>query len=183
MKFQELVSITGMPGLYQLISTKSDGAIVRSIDDNTTKFVAARSHSVTALDGIEVFTINENMRLLEVFQTMKSNWESAGEFNASKADNKAIQSHFAKLFPIYDAQKVYVSDMKKMIKWCGILEAKGLLTVQVPANETLEAPEVNAAAETKAPKTKSTKTNTGAESEEAKTKKPAKKKDAKKEAE
>ncbi|MCX8471793.1 MAG: DUF5606 domain-containing protein, partial [Chitinophagaceae bacterium] len=127
MKFQELVSISGMPGLYQLVATKSDGAIVRSIDDNTTKFVAARSHSVTALDGIEVFTTGENIRLFDVFMTMKANTASAGEFDLAKADNKAIKAHYGKLFPEFDADRVYVSDMKKMIKWCGILDAKGLL--------------------------------------------------------
>jgi Domain of unknown function (DUF5606) len=148
MKFQELVSITGLPGLYQLVATKSDGAIVRSIDDNTTKFVAARSHSVTALDGIEVFTTGENMRLFDVFLTMKNNTASAGEFDLSKADSKAIKEHYAKLFPEFDADKVYVSDMKKMIKWCAILDAKGLLVAPTAAQE---APATEAIANEEAP--------------------------------
>ncbi|QLH45869.1 MAG: DUF5606 domain-containing protein [Bacteroidota bacterium] len=53
MQYRELVAISGMGGLFQLLSTKSDGAIVRNLDDNTTKFVAARSHHVTPLDSIE----------------------------------------------------------------------------------------------------------------------------------
>jgi hypothetical protein len=127
MKFREIVSINGLPGLYQLVTTKSDGAIVRSIDDNTTKFVAARKHSVTALDGIEVFTTGENMRLFEVFMSMKKNESAAGEIDLSKADNKQITQYFGAIFPEFDKDRVYVSDMKKMVKWFRILNAKELL--------------------------------------------------------
>ncbi len=137
MKFQEIVSISGLPGLYQLVATKSDGAIVKNIDDNTTKFVAARKHNVTALDGIEVFTTGENIRLLEVFLTFKKNMESAGEIDINKADNKAMATYFSKLLPEYDKDKVYVSDMKKMVKWYKIVDAKNLVV----------APEENATAE------------------------------------
>jgi hypothetical protein len=180
MKFQELVSISGMPGLYQLVATKSDGAIVRSIDDNTTKFVAARSHSVTALDGIEVFTTGENIRLFDVFMTMKANTASAGEFDLAKADNKAIKAHYGKLFPEFDADRVYVSDMKKMIKWCSILDAKGLLvSPAVEAEAAVEAAEAapieaaKPAKKTKAPKAEATEAEAP-----AKPKRTTKKKDA-----
>jgi hypothetical protein len=176
MKFQELVSISGMPGLYQLVATKSDGAIVRSIDDNTTKFVAARSHSVTALDGIEVFTTGENIRLFDVFMTMKANTASAGEFDLAKADNKAIKAHYGKLFPEFDADRVYVSDMKKMIKWCGILDAKGLLVSPAVEAEAAEAAPIEAAKpakKTKAPKAEATEAEAP-----AKPKRTTKKKDA-----
>jgi Domain of unknown function (DUF5606) len=84
MKFRELVSINGMSGLFQLMATKSDGAIVKSIDDGGTKFVAARQHTVTALDGIEVFTQEDNMRLIDVFMIIKSNLTTAGEIDLIK---------------------------------------------------------------------------------------------------
>jgi len=188
MKFQELVSISGMPGLYQLVATKSDGAIVRSIDDNTTKFVAARSHSVTALDGIEVFTTGENIRLFDVFMTMKANTASAGEFDLAKADNKAIKAHYGKLFPEFDADRVYVSDMKKMIKWCGILDAKGLLVASVAEAEGTaevveEAPTEAAKPAKKAKAPKAEKTEAAEGEAPAKPKRATKKKEADKPAE
>ena len=162
MKFQELVSISGMPGLYQLVATKSDGAIVRSID------------------GIEVFTTGENIRLFDVFMTMKANTASAGEFDLAKADNKAIKAHYGKLFPEFDADRVYVSDMKKMIKWCGILDAKGLLvSPAVEAEAAVEAAEAapieaaKPAKKTKAPKAEATEAEAP-----AKPKRTTKKKDA-----
>lgn len=139
MKYNELVAISGLSGLYQLLSTKSDGAIVKNLDDNTTKFVAARSHNVTPLDSIEVFTMTENIRLFEVFQSFKTHESEVESMDVSKADNKTISKVFATLFPEYDKDRVYISDMKKMIKWYGILKKLDLLqeeTEEVAANET-----------------------------------------------
>jgi len=127
MRFNELVAISGLGGLYQLLSTKSDGAIVRNLDDNSTKFVAARSHNVTPLDSIEVYTEADNVRLWEVFLSMRENRDALEGFDLGKADNKAIHEMFGKLFPAYDRERVYVSDMKKMIRWYSILERLGLL--------------------------------------------------------
>ncbi len=127
MKYNELVAISGLSGLFQLLSTKSDGAIVKNLEDNTTKFVPARAHNVTPLDSIEVFTEEDNVRLFEVFMNFKKNEEGAGEFDVTKADNKKIKEQFGKLFPAYDKARVYVSDMKKMIKWFAILKNLDLL--------------------------------------------------------
>ncbi len=127
MKYNELVAISGLSGLYQLISTKSDGAIVKNLDDQTTKFVPARLHNVTPLDSIEVFTETDNVRLFEVFLDFQKNEASAGSFDMNGADQKAIKNHFGKLFPAYDKTRVYVSDMKKMIKWFAVLKKLDLL--------------------------------------------------------
>jgi Ca2+-binding EF-hand superfamily protein len=121
------VAISGLSGLFQLVSTKSDGAIVKSLEDNITKFVPARLHTVTPLDSIEVFTENDNARLYEVFLAFKQNESAAGEIDLTKADNKKIKEHFGKLFPAYDKDRVYVSDMKKMIKWFAILKRLDLI--------------------------------------------------------
>jgi Domain of unknown function (DUF5606) len=142
MKFKELVSINGMSGLFQLMATKSDGAIVKSIDDGSTKFVAARQHTVTALDGIEVFTQEDNMRLIDVFMIIKSNLGTAGEIDLKKSDDKAIRAYFEKVFPTFDKDRVYTSDMKKMLKWFNIANEKDLIKKEeVVADETTETEE------------------------------------------
>lgn len=128
MNYKDLCSISGLSGLYQLISTKSDGAIVKSLDEDQTKFVAARSHTVTPLDSVEVYTNGDNVRLFEVFMSFKNHDEKLEGFDLSKADNKAIKQKFTELFSDWDQDKVYVSDMKKMIKWYGILKRLDLLT-------------------------------------------------------
>ena len=135
MKYNELVAISGLSGLFQLVSTKSDGAIVKNLEDNTTKFVPARLHNVTPLDSIEVFTQTDNVRLFEVLMAFKSNVAAAGDFDITKADNKQIKAYFAKLFPAYDQDRIYVSDMKKMIKWFAILQKHDLLQEEIPAEE------------------------------------------------
>lgn len=139
MKFNELVAISGLSGLYQLVSTKSDGAIVRSLEDKSTKFVAARSHNVTPLDSIEVFTLEDNLRLWDVFQIFKKNEAVVGDVQVQGIDNKTIKTNFEKLFPEYDRDRVYISDMKKMMKWYGILKSYNLLDeVEVPSSEESE---------------------------------------------
>jgi Ca2+-binding EF-hand superfamily protein len=152
MKYNELVSISGLSGLFQLISTKSDGAIVRNIEENITKFVPARLHNVTPLDSIEVFTEENNVQLFEVFKSFKQNEGSAGEIDITKADNKKVKEHFGKLFPAFDKERVYVSDMKKMIKWYAILKKLDLLHEEVAetiANEVVAPEEVVEVAEPK----------------------------------
>jgi hypothetical protein len=135
MTFREIVAINVKPGLYRLVATKSDGAVVRNIDDDATIFVGARQHTVTALDGIEVFTTEDNMRLYDVLKMIRDNSKDAGGFDVAKADNKAVHAYFEKVFPTYDKDRVYVSDMKKMIKWSRICDAKNLLD-EVAEEET-----------------------------------------------
>lgn len=130
MKFRELCSISGMSGLFQLLSTKSDGAIVKNLDDNTTKFVAARSHNVTPLDSIEVYTTGDNMRLMEVFLEIEKNEEHLKNVELTKLDNKGIKALFAKVFPSFDQDRVYVSDMKKIMKWYGVLKKLDLIKAE-----------------------------------------------------
>jgi hypothetical protein len=123
MDYNKIVSVTGLAGLFELLSSKSDGAVVRSIEDNSTKFVSTRLHNFSHLESIEVFTIKSagdgNTNLAELFQAMKKSTEKMPD---AKADNKALKAYFEKVYPGLDFERVYASDMKKMIKWFQILE-------------------------------------------------------------
>lgn len=122
MEYSKLISITGMSGLFELAGSKTDGAIVRSLDDKTTKFVSSRVHNFSHLESIEVYTIRENVNLVEVFQAMKNSSEAL----PSDKDAAAVKSYFLKVYPDIDFDRVYASDMKKMIKWFVILQANGI---------------------------------------------------------
>jgi hypothetical protein len=124
MQYREIVAVTGLGGLYQLLSTKSDGAIVRSLADNTTKFISSRQHNVTPLDSIEIYTTGENVRLHEVMQKMK---ESDVAKPNAKAGPDGIRGYFREVYPDMDEDRVYTSDMKKMLKWFEILKGADLL--------------------------------------------------------
>lgn len=126
MDYREIVSVTGIGGLFQLIATKSDGAIVRNLADKATKFIPARLHNVTPLESIEVYTTGENVRLYEVFEKMKAN-EGVPMPDTKKASNDTIKSYFKTIFPDFDEERVYVSDMKKMLKWFEVLKSNDLI--------------------------------------------------------
>lgn len=120
MEYNRLVSVTGLGGLYELMSSKADGGIVKSLEDKTTKFVSTRLHSFSHLESIEVFTTKDNVNLVEVFNAMKA---SAEVLPDGKADAKAIKAYFEKVYPDMDFDRVYGSDMKKMVKWFALLIA------------------------------------------------------------
>src|SRR4051794_23595163 len=119
MEYTRIVAVTGLPGLYEVLSSKSDGAIVRSLDDQSTKFVSSRIHNLSHLESIEVYTVRDNVSLAEVFIAMRE-----GKTNLPDVkDNKALRSYFESVFPDLDFDRVYSSDMKKMIKWFEVLDA------------------------------------------------------------
>lgn len=156
MEYREIVSVTGLPGLFQLLATKSDGAIVKDLSDKSTKFISSRLHSVTPLESIEVYTTSDNVRLHQVFMAMQEKEGTVAKVaDAKKADNNTIKGYFKNVFPDFDEDRVYVSDMKKMLKWYDILKANDLLKFDVqegtPAEETPEAVEVAEPAAEEAP--------------------------------
>jgi hypothetical protein len=122
MEYGKLIAVTGMPGLYELISSKTDGAIVRSLDDNTTKFASTRQHQFSHLESIEIYTVRENVNLADVLKAMETN---GGKLPDEK-DAKAIKAYFEKVYPDIDFERVYASDMKKIVKWFGIIKAKNI---------------------------------------------------------
>lgn len=126
MQYREIVAVTGLGGLFQLIASKQDGAIVRSLEDKSTRFVSSRIHNFTPLESIEVFTTGENVNLAEVFKAMQEQDGKTALVDA-KADNNAIKAYFKSVFPEFDEERVYVSDMKKMVKWYTILKNNDLL--------------------------------------------------------
>jgi hypothetical protein len=135
MDYNKIVSVTGLPGLYELISSKSDGAVVRSIEDNTTKFVSTRQHNFSHLESIEVFTTKDNTNLSELFHEIKNSKEKLPDV---KADNKTLKSYFEKVYPDLDFERVYASDMKKMVKWFQILEKNKIEVKTKSADEVGE---------------------------------------------
>jgi len=122
MDYNKLVSVTGLSGLFELLSSKADGGVVRSLEDKSTKFVSTRIHNFSHLESIEVFTVKDNVNLVDVFTAMKSSTEKLPD----EKDAAAIKKYFGKVYPDMDFSRVYASDMKKMIKWYSILTENGV---------------------------------------------------------
>jgi hypothetical protein len=122
MDYSKLVSVTGLPGLFELLSSKADGGVVKSLEDKSTKFVSTRVHQFSHLESIEVFTTGENVNLVDVFTAMAAHTEKL----PSDTDAAAVKKYFEKVYPTMDFSRVYASDMKKMVKWFGILKANDI---------------------------------------------------------
>ncbi|HZH95819.1 MAG TPA: DUF5606 domain-containing protein [Flavisolibacter sp.] len=146
MDYKRIVAVTGLSGLFEVVSSKTDGALLRSLEDGTTKFVSSRVHNLSHLESIEIFTEDENVNLAEVFEAMKS----TGDALPDVKDNKALKAYFEKVYPKMDFERVYTSDMKKMVKWYEVLNEKGIeikLSNSEDAEETLTEENVSPEAE------------------------------------
>lgn len=133
MEYNRIVAVTGLPGLFEIVSSKNDGALVRSLEDKTTKFVSSRVHNLSHLESIEVYTVADNANLADVFHAMKSSTETLPDVK----DNKALKAYFEKVYPNVDFERVYSSDLKKMVKWYEVLQ-KNEVEIKLSEKETEE---------------------------------------------
>jgi hypothetical protein len=122
MEYSKIISVTGLGGLYELAGSKNDGAIIRSLEDGSTKFVSSRVHNFSHLESIEVYTNHENVNLADVFRAMQQSSEPLPDTK----DAKAVKAYYEKVYPDMDFDRVYASDMKKMIKWFAILQKNNI---------------------------------------------------------
>jgi len=179
MEYSKLISVTGLGGLFELVASKADGAIVRSLDDKSTKFVSSRQHSFSHLESIEIYTVRDNVNLVDIFNAMAESKEAL----PSEKDPAAIKSYFTKVYPDLDFDRVYASDMKKMARWFDILQKNGVEiklreeevaeTESVPVAEAVEVKEDKPAKEPAQPTAGKETTDEPAATEEAAPKQPA----------
>lgn len=127
MEYRTVVAVTGLPGLYQLVNTKNDGAFVRNLANKTVKFVSARLHQITPLESIEIYTYGDNVRLHEVFEGIKGLDAELTDLMSTKKADKEIRAFFGKVLPEFDQERVYTSDIKKIFKWYEILKNANML--------------------------------------------------------
>ncbi len=122
---KEILSISGKPGLQKMISNSSNAIIVESLLDGK-RFPAYSNSKIIALEDISIYTETEDMPLKEVFKRMytKENGQTA---LSHKESNEKIIGYFNEIVPEYDKDRVYTSDMKKIIQWYNLLIEKGIL--------------------------------------------------------
>ncbi|MGE5394927.1 MAG: DUF5606 domain-containing protein [Candidatus Saccharibacteria bacterium] len=117
-----ILSISGYPGLFKMVTEAKNSIIVESLV--TGKRMPAYSTSkISALSDISVFTENGEIQLKEVLKRI----QESGKEISPKASNDEIKAFFGEVVPEYDKDRVYVSDMKKIIQWFQLLKEKDLL--------------------------------------------------------
>ncbi|ACU91768.1 hypothetical protein HMPREF1321_1459 [Capnocytophaga sp. oral taxon 412 str. F0487] len=126
MNLTKVLAISGKPGLYHLETQTRSGFLATSLADGKRISVGIRNN-VSLLSEIAIYTLEKEVPLTEVFTNMK-NFEEGKEARISpKSDGATLEEYFSQVLPNYDRDRVYASDIKKIIQWYNLLLAKGFL--------------------------------------------------------
>lgn len=136
MNLHGIVSVSGKPGLWRALAQNKTGFILESLDAQKIKLVVNLSTAkLAALDEITIFSYEEDIRLKDVLERIKT----ASNVPDAKADGTKLRQFFREVAPDHDEEKVYSSDMKKIIGWFNILKELPLFNEADPA-EVAETP-------------------------------------------
>lgn len=138
MSIEKILSISGKPGLYELKLQTRTGFVAESLIDGKKITVGLRSN-VSLLSEISVYTYDGEVRLSEVFRAIAAK-EDNGPALSHKEDNAKLESYFREALPEFDEDRVYASDIKKILNWYNMLQAKGLVSKDEPVAAAAEAP-------------------------------------------
>jgi len=184
MNLSGILSIAGKSGLYKVIGQTKNGVVVESLEDGK-RFPTYSHEQVSALEEISIYGESEDVPLSTIFDAIFKK-EGGKECISHKKSAVELKAYFESVFPEYDEERVYISDIKKVYRWYNALLKQGLLEAEAEEEVVEETPEKPKKAAEKKPakKAKATKkTADKADKEEkpkAKKKAPAKKKPAKK---
>lgn len=131
MSIEKILSISGKPGLYALKLQTRTGFVAESLIDGKKITVGLRSN-VSLLSEISVYTYSGEIRLSEVLRAIAEK-EDNGPAISHKEDNAKLESYFREVLPEFDEDRVYASDIKKILNWYNMLQAKGLVSKEAPA--------------------------------------------------
>lgn len=134
---KEILSITGKPGLYKLVSQGKNMLIVESLVDGKRIPAYARDKAVS-LGDIAIFTDTEEIPLGEVLEKVKAKENGAKASIDPKSDNDALRKYMEEVLPEFDRDRVYPSDIKKLIIWYNMLVDKGMTEFLEKEEETTE---------------------------------------------
>ncbi|WP_314306557.1 DUF5606 domain-containing protein [Capnocytophaga gingivalis] len=131
MKLNQILTISGKPGLYQLQSRTRSGFLALSLLDQKRISIGLRNN-VSLLSEIAIYTLEGEKPLEEVFKAIKEKENGQKTTVSHKATEDELEAYFFSVIPNYDEDKVYPSDIKKIIQWYNILIDKGFLEEEAP---------------------------------------------------
>lgn len=130
MNLRGLISVSGKPGLFKLVGKNKSGFILESLDEQKTKTIVSMATSkIASLEDITVFANDEDLKLVAIFERMKDA-KSIPDTKASDGDT--LHKFFWEVAPEYDTERVYLSDIKKIINWFNIIKGLPLFTEDAP---------------------------------------------------
>jgi len=137
MLVKDIVAISGMSGLFKTETQKVNGLIVTSLTEGWTKFVSSRQHLFSPLENISIYTDADTVQLADVLLEVHKQKETNPPVGPN-AKNEELRAWFVKIVPNHDTEKVYISDIKKLIKWYEILEEKGVIENEMKERENVK---------------------------------------------
>jgi len=135
MDLKEILSISGKSGLFKVIAQTKNGAIVESLIDNK-RFPVFSTDKISSMADISIFCEDSDIPLKDVLKRIFDKEQAKPAINTNEGNEK-IKAYFEQVLPEYDKERVYVSDMKKIINWYNLLLEKEILTFEEvkPAEE------------------------------------------------
>lgn len=127
LNLKKIISISGQPGLFQFVSQSRNGIIVESLLDGK-RMNASASAKVSSLGDIAVYTETGEVALREVLKGIRTK-ENGGQALNPKASNDQLKAYLESVLPEFDKDKVYASDIKKMVAWYNLLQSKDMLAL------------------------------------------------------
>jgi len=126
MNLEPYVAVSGMPGIYKIVNSRNNGLVVEDLDNAKVKFCPTRKHQFTPLGTVAIYTLDDTEALSTVFQTMLDKYASLPPV-APNSKNHELFEYFEQILPEWNEDRVYASDIKKIIKWFNFLNERKLL--------------------------------------------------------
>lgn len=131
MSLEKILAISGKPGLFELKAQTRTGFVAESLLDGKRITVGLRSN-VSLLSEIAIYTLTEEIPLREVFDKIKEKENNGPSSVSPKEDKDALEEYFFSILPDYDEDRVYASDIKKVLTWYNLLNSKGITDFKAP---------------------------------------------------
>jgi|SRR5690606_24628522 len=138
MSLDKILSIGGKPGLYKLLAQTRTGFVAESLLDGK-KVTIGFSNNVSVLSEIAIYTLDKEVPLREVFQKIQKKEDGKKTGISHKDEKIKLEEYFFEVLPDYDEDRVYCSDIKKIVQWYNLLHDQGITDFSTPEKETEEA--------------------------------------------
>ncbi len=122
MDLKDVVSIAGIGGLHKIVGQRPTGLIVETLDADKKRFPTNLTQKISILDDISIYTIEGEARLRDVMVSISEAAASGTKVPGKKDSENDIRAFVAQVLPNYDKERVYISDLKKLVQWYGMLK-------------------------------------------------------------
>jgi len=126
MNLDKYVAVSGWPGLYEMAANRSNGLIVTDLETKKSRFASVRKHQFTPLGSVAIYTYSDSIPIADIFKSMIAK-QGATEIPKGNESKDELIAYFTEVVPDFDKDRVYPSDIKKVIKWYHFLNERNLL--------------------------------------------------------